>query len=322
MRRQDRAREFVLTGCPRLLLPPTLFRRARNQRDLRRQLRGPTLGDADPAEASGSADPENTAKWLKQAQKRAKENAARRAREEEEQEAAVRATYGEADLAGLRVAHDVDDFDLQAGEEGKVLTLRDSRILDGGEDELMDAELEQRELDRINDERKKGPKQYTGLDDDEVESAAYGRKKGVLSKYDADIPGSGMRESDGGGFTLGGPSETSAERKESKRREMEEEARRKNRTLLNLDYTSEYSPSSLCPCLSLTSPFCPTCRKPRGLRLSCTRRCWLQEIEGEFQWILRLCEEESTELNNGYSGCPLFLTHRFLFFFSYLVTGL
>lgn len=217
--------------------------KAQNKRDLRRQLRGSTLGEADAADAAAAAGPSDskaTLKWLKQAQKKAKEHAEKRARELEEQEAAAQASYGEADLAGLKVAHDVDDFDLAEGDEGRVLTLRDSRILDDAEDELMDASLEQKEIDRLNEERKKGPKKYTGLDDDEVEDAAFGRKKGVLSKYDADIPASssGMRDADGG-FRLGGTTETSAERKESRRRELEEEARRKNRTLLSLDYASE-----------------------------------------------------------------------------------
>ncbi|PWN30464.1 hypothetical protein BDZ90DRAFT_257546 [Jaminaea rosea] len=217
--------------------------KAQNKRQLRRQLRGPTLGDEDPSTSSapGPSDSKSTVKWLRQAQKKAKEHAERRAKELEEQEAA--ATYGEADLAGLRVAHDMDDFDLQEGDEGRILTLRDSRILDGDEDELMDSALEQKELDRRNELRKKGPKQYTGIDDeDEMTSAALGKKQGVLSKYDADIPEGQRRDraiigDSDGGFRLGGSTETNAERKAKKQRELEEEARKANRSLLSLDYS-------------------------------------------------------------------------------------
>lgn len=210
---------------------------------MRRQLRGPTLGEADPNDEAGPSDSKATLKWLKQAQKKAKENAARRAKEIEEQEQAAAssaASYSEADLAGLRVAHDVDDFDLQAGEEGRILTLRDSKILDNDDDELMDAMLEQKDLDRRNEQRKKGPKQYTGLEEqDESDALFLGAKKGILSKYDADIPESSRTRDSDAGFTLGGSVETTEQRREKKQLELEEEARRRNRSLLNLDYSSK-----------------------------------------------------------------------------------
>lgn len=261
--------------------------RAQNKRQLKRQLRGPTLGDEEPSTStSGPSDSKSTIKWLKQAQKKAKEHAERRAKELEELEAA--ATYGEADLAGLRVAHDIDDFDLQEGDEGRVLTLRDSKILDGDEDELMDASLEQKELDRRNEERKKGPKQYTGIDEEEdMSSMALGKKKSVLSKYDADIPErqrdrAMMGDSDGG-FRLGGSTETSAERKERKQRELEEEARRANRSLLNLDYSSESQRRGVQMWIESSLLFTTRSirREPRGIRLPGARRRRLQEGKGE-----------------------------------------
>lgn len=211
--------------------------KAQARRDARKQLQGPTLGDIEAEPSGSTSDSKSTQKWLKQAAKRAKQHAAQRAKELEEQEAAAQASYGEQDLSGLKVGHDLDDFDL--GDEGRILTLRDSRILDGEEDELMDAELEQKELDRRNEERKKGPKKYTGLDD-EMDEAFAGQKKGVLSKYDADIPGGVPRDSDGG-FRLGGDPQASSERSEIKKKELEEEARKRNRTLLSLDYASELS---------------------------------------------------------------------------------
>lgn len=186
-------------------------------------------------------------KWLRQAQKKAKEHAAKRAKEIEEEEAAAsaRATegYGEDDLVGMRVAHDVDEFDLQAGEEGRILTLKDSKILDAHEDELMDSVLAQKDFDKKNEERKRGPKRYTGLEDEEdMQSIRLGSKKGVLSKYDSDISGGGgeMRDADAG-FRLGGSAEITAEKRAKRQQQIEEEARLKNRTLLSLDYSSELS---------------------------------------------------------------------------------
>ncbi|CAO1619255.1 unnamed protein product [Parajaminaea phylloscopi] len=218
--------------------------RAQNRRDLRRQLRGPTLGEADSSDVSSSAGPSDakaTLKWLKQAQRKAKEHAAKRAKELEEQEAAATAqaaSYGENDLAGIRVAHDADEFDLEAGEEGRILTLRDSKILDGDEDELMDSSLAQREFDRRNEERKKGPKQYTGLEDeDDIQSMRLKGKRGVLEKYDADIPGGDSVRDLDAGFRIGGAAPSTQQRSEERQKQLEEEARLRNRTLLSLDYS-------------------------------------------------------------------------------------
>lgn len=151
-------------------------------------------------------------------------------------------SYDSKDLTGLRVGHDLDSFDFSNGGE-RILTLRDSRILDrgDGDDELMDVELEQGELDKKNLERKKGIKNYTGLDDDEFDPEnLVGGKKGVLSKYDADIPENERmrREKADGGFTLGAPVRNKDEEVTKKR---EENARMLNRTMLSLDYASEYS---------------------------------------------------------------------------------
>lgn len=116
--------------------------KARNQKERMRKLVGRTLGEADEDEAArgkvrkeeGAADDEDTKAWVKKQKKRAKELAAKRAREQEEadrlaeEEERERASkYGEEDLAGLKVAHDVDAFD--EGED-VVLTLKDSRVLD------------------------------------------------------------------------------------------------------------------------------------------------------------------------------------------------
>jgi U4/U6.U5 tri-snRNP-associated protein 1 len=155
--------------------------------------------------------------------------------EAEELAAASAANYDSEDLAGLRVAHDMDEIDLEAGGEARVLTLKDTKILEGGEDELLDSALETAEKDRINAERKKGVKKYTGLDDDDFEASQVGKKRGVLSKYDNDIEEGGIKlKRDDGGFTLGGQSMSRIEREEASKQQASQML---NKTLLGLDYT-------------------------------------------------------------------------------------
>ena len=202
--------------------------KAQAKRDAARRLKGPTLGDADVnADASSPTD---TLKWLKESKQRAKEHAARRAKELEEQEARQQAQYRESDLAGLRVGHHVDEFG--EGEE-RILTLRDAGVLDDADDELMDAAIDQAQRDAKNVERKKGAKEYTGLDDEET---LTGRKRGVLAKYDADLPEASLASDEHeSGFRLGA-SVSAADRQATLRQEAQEAARRANKQLLSLDY--------------------------------------------------------------------------------------
>ncbi|KAK0534276.1 hypothetical protein OC842_002682 [Tilletia horrida] len=210
--------------------------KAKNKRELARRLVGKGLGEADEGSDEASK-PESTLSWLKASKKRAKENAARRQLQQqiEEQEAQVQAEYGQSDLTGLRIGHDFEEFE-EGGEE-RILTLRDARVLEDAEDELVDSVLAQRERDEENAERRKGAKKYTGLDDEEFgASSSLGKKRGVLSKYDADLDGSGAARKDEGevGFRIGGPVQ---DKSQIRAQQAEEEARLANRQLLNLDYS-------------------------------------------------------------------------------------
>ncbi|POY74859.1 hypothetical protein BMF94_2132 [Rhodotorula taiwanensis] len=171
--------------------------KARNQKERIRKLGGRGLGDLDEDEAQvkqeeGAAGDDAKA-WVRRQKKRAKELAAKRAKEQEEEDRLAeeeerdRANkYGERDLAGLKVAHGAEAF-----EEGEdtVLTLKDSRILDDEDDELHNVNLsENAKTKHALDLKKKGKNagQYTGLDDDEFEGGP-GSSRGVLSKYDEDF---------------------------------------------------------------------------------------------------------------------------------------
>lgn len=110
--------------------------RVRNRRELHASLKGATLGDAD--------DTDNTLKWIKRNKKKEKELAKKRQEELEQMDKAFQAEYTErvfsrfflscsapnsspGDLEGLKVSHDFDTLD---EGEGRILTLKDSRILD------------------------------------------------------------------------------------------------------------------------------------------------------------------------------------------------
>ena len=115
--------------------------RIRNRRELNASLKGPTLGDPD-------GDVEDTRKWLKRSKKKEQELAKKRQEELESMDKMFQGQkYTEGrrplslqlfalkeriacttdDLVGLKVSHDFEEL----GEgEARILTLKDSRILD------------------------------------------------------------------------------------------------------------------------------------------------------------------------------------------------
>lgn len=86
------------------------------------RLEGKGLGEADE-------DEEDTSTWVRKMKKRQKKLAERMAREKEEElerMAGERREYTGDDLKGVRVGHDLEE--LGVGDEGVVLTLKDSTI--------------------------------------------------------------------------------------------------------------------------------------------------------------------------------------------------
>lgn len=163
--------------------------KVRNRRELHASLKGATLGDPDD-------DTEDTLKWIKKTKKRDKELAKKRQQEFENLDKAFQGDdYTEKDLVGLKVSHDFEDL----GEgDARILTLKDSRILDNEEDELQNVEMAEDERTRKNNELKIKRRDYTGYDDDEFGDGKAGMKRSILAKYDEDIEG--PRETD---FRLG-----------------------------------------------------------------------------------------------------------------------
>ncbi|SPQ27675.1 2f6799c9-b1c3-449a-b05c-c080e78bd61e [Thermothielavioides terrestris] len=124
--------------------------------------------------------------WLKNQKKRQKKiEAARKAEEEKAAAEAAKAAAAEhtaADLAGVKVAHDMASF---LGGDDQILTLKDAGVLENEEegDELENLELrEQEKLQERLDLKKKRPV----YDPNEVDETG---EIGVLSKYDEEIYG-------------------------------------------------------------------------------------------------------------------------------------
>lgn len=107
------------------------------------------------------------------------------------------------DLVGLKVSHDFDGLD---EGEARILTLKDSRILDNEgtrylvpiasslihhftEDELQNVEMAEEERHQKNKELKIKKRDYTGYDDEEFADGNLGMKRSVLAKYDEEIEG-------------------------------------------------------------------------------------------------------------------------------------
>ncbi|KAG5220305.1 SART-1 protein [Salix suchowensis] len=150
--------------------------RVRNRRELNASLKGSTLGDAD-----GDDD---TLKWIKRNKKKEKELAKKRQEELEDMDKQLQAEYTERDLAGLKVSHDFEELD---EGEARVLTLKDSRVLDDEEDELQNVEMAEDERTKKRNDLKIKRRDYTGYDDDEFTAGNANMKRAILAKYDEDL---------------------------------------------------------------------------------------------------------------------------------------
>ncbi|KIP05841.1 hypothetical protein PHLGIDRAFT_30731 [Phlebiopsis gigantea 11061_1 CR5-6] len=191
--------------------------KVRNKRELNAKLKGATLGDAE-------GDVDDTLKWIKRSKKKEKELVKKRQQELEEMDKALQDEYTEKDLEGLKVNHDLEG--MEDGEE-RILTLKDSRILEDEEDALENVELAEHERTKQNNELKIKRRDYTGYDDDEFTAGNEGMKRSLLSKYDEFLEG--PKETD---FRLGSSSTST----KVKRQDTADVGTTVNKTLLSIDY--------------------------------------------------------------------------------------
>ncbi|KAL0940961.1 sart-1 family protein [Colletotrichum truncatum] len=189
-------------------------------------LEGKGLGEADEG---GDVDAKA---WLK-AQKR-RQKAIEKARKLEEEQAAAEAAalaaveYTSKDLAGVKVAHELDNF-LDGDEQ--ILTLKDSTIDQNEEegDELENLDLKAREkLQETLDLKKKKPAY-------DVHASGEGDERGILSQYDEEIYGKKGKK-----FTLDGSGAI------AELADILGEASEKSKKLqnINLDDVAEATPTS------------------------------------------------------------------------------
>ncbi|RDB26410.1 U4/U6.U5 tri-snRNP-associated protein 1 [Hypsizygus marmoreus] len=192
--------------------------KVRNRRELNASLKGSTLGDVD-------GDVDDTLKWIKRSKKKEKELAKKRQEELESMDKAFQEEYTERDLVGLKVSHDFDEMD---EGDARILTLKDSRILDNEEDELQNIEMAEDERTKKNRDLKIKRHDYTGYDDEEFMEGKEGLKRSVLAKYDEDI--NGTQET---GFRLGHSVVSSRAQQEEHKHQY---AASVNKSLLSIDY--------------------------------------------------------------------------------------
>lgn len=197
-------------------------KKARDSIQRHAKLEGKGLGDA------GEDEELDTRAWLMQQKKRQKkiEKARKMEAELAEREREMQAEYTAKDLAGVKVAHEADQFDEMTGEQ--ILTLKDAEIgADSEDDELENQELNAK--DKLEEKLrllKKRP-DYDPTEQEEV--------KGVLSKYDEEIDGKQAKR-----FTLDGKGSTV----EGKRKALEANEGKSKGIKINLDIFQDDTPVS------------------------------------------------------------------------------
>ncbi|KAK4507037.1 hypothetical protein PRZ48_000771 [Zasmidium cellare] len=159
-------------------------KKARDAAARNEKLVGKGLGDADEDNEL------DTRSWLLQQKKRQKKIEKARKIEEELAAREKQAEYTSRDLAGVKVAHEADDFDEFTGEQ--VLTLKDTEIGEESEDdELENTDLKAKEkLEEKLKLMKKRP---------DYDPTEQGEQQNLLSKYDEEIDGKKQKR-----FTLDG----------------------------------------------------------------------------------------------------------------------
>lgn len=140
-------------------------------------------------------DDEDDMAWLKGSKKRAKKIAKaeqmQNELEERERQAREAMQYTEADLAGVKVAHEVDQF--EDGED-QILVLKDAAVDAEDDDELEAVALKDKERLQEKLDSKKRKRVYDPNDDGETS---------ILAQYDEDIDGKKRKA-----FTLDGQGRT------------------------------------------------------------------------------------------------------------------
>ncbi|ODN95170.1 U4/U6.U5 tri-snRNP-associated protein 1 [Cryptococcus wingfieldii CBS 7118] len=212
--------------------------KARNKAAYNAKMKGSTLSQPSTDDSLSAKD------WIKKQKKREKQRQQQLAKQREldqaEADRIAEEGYGEEDLKGLKVGHEAEEF-----EEGEdvILTLKDSGILGGEEDELQNVNLaEDAKIKAARERKRKAQAAYTGYDDEEFEDEGrIGERGSVLAKYDEDYAnlgkGGGLKSE---GFRLGG---AVVEKKIKADEDVEMGSAPAQKVKLNLDYAKEFEVS-------------------------------------------------------------------------------
>ncbi|KAF2800509.1 hypothetical protein K505DRAFT_320402 [Melanomma pulvis-pyrius CBS 109.77] len=151
-------------------------------------------------EGKGLADvapDEDDMAWLKSSKKRQKKIAKAEKTQEElaerERQAQAALQYTEADLAGVKVGHELDQFD----DEDQILVLKDTAVDNDDDDELEAISLKEKERLQEKLDSKKRKRAYDPNDMDETGQSS------LLAQYDEEIDGKKRKA-----FTLNGEGKT------------------------------------------------------------------------------------------------------------------
>ncbi len=180
------------------------------------KLEGKGLGEADDDEDVDART------WLLRQKKRQKKIEKARRLEQELAEREQAAEYTAKDLAGIKVAHEVDAFDDDAGGE-QVLVLKDATI-DENEDEGDELEnVDLREKEKLNEklDLKKKARVYDPNADD-----GNGEQQSILGQYDEEIDGKKRKT-----FTLDGLGLTGEENRNGMKAQTKEKLKVQNISL-------------------------------------------------------------------------------------------
>lgn len=196
------------------------IKRARDAARRNMRLEGKSLGEMEGADM-------DTKTWLaqhKKLQKKVEKERARRLAEELAERDRV-VEYTSADLAGIKVAHDIADFE---GAEEQILTLKDATIdeLEAEGEELENIELREKEKlqERLELKKRKTPYDPTAEDGSGT----------ILGQYDEVIEGKKRKR-----FTLdaqGSAAAAAEEEREAKRQDISSKIQKQ---LVSLDITPE-----------------------------------------------------------------------------------
>ncbi|KAL3464123.1 SART-1 protein [Aspergillus heterothallicus] len=190
------------------------IKKAREQAQRNAKLQGSTLGESADADV-------DTKTWLLQTKKRQKKIEKERARKlaEELEERQRVAEYTAADLAGIKVGHELGEL---GGGEEHILTLKDTTVDENEEqgDELENIDLREKEKVAERLESKKRKPVY----DPTEESTS------ILAQYDEEIDGKKRKR-----FTLDARGST-VEEQEARRLEVSDKLRR---NVISLDFETD-----------------------------------------------------------------------------------